>query len=263
MGFQTGSQIRPELGALDYSGYTNAANIQAQAMANAGQQIGGAIQNYFQKKEEKKQQELTYNTLLPYVQENLGAGKDAENIAKMFSKDPAMAQQALQLGMQSREQKAQQNALAAATTVTKEGNKIDTQAAIPAYLELGGSDPAGFGQLLKQFTGNGDIEITPEGLAVQDGRVVANVGRPQSEKDRVPTQIQVQERRGELFNKGLEAFKSGNTDEALKITRMLGEQSPMGGYLTIDDLESFYGSTEPTEELTDKEDKPDSLGLGL
>jgi hypothetical protein len=44
---------------------------------------------------------------------------------------------------------------------------------------------------------------------------------------------------------------------------MLGEQSPMGGYLTIDDLESFYGSTEPTEELTDKEDKPDSLGLGL
>ena len=79
----------------------------------------------------------------------------------------------------------------------------------------------------------------------------------------MPTQIQVQERRGELFNKGLEAFKAGNTDEALKITRMLGEQSPMGGYLTIDDLESFYGSTEPTEELTDKEDKPDSLGLGL
>jgi hypothetical protein len=162
-------------------------------MANAGQQIGGAIQNYFQKKEEKKQQELTYNTLLPYVQENLGAGKDAENIAKMFSKDPAMAQQALQLGMQGREQKAQQNALAAATTVTKEGNKIDTQAAIPAYLELGGSDPEGFGQLLKQFTGNGEIVVDSNGIITQGGKFMG-----QTSVNRQPSPADIAKQEAEL-----------------------------------------------------------------
>ena len=54
MGFQSGSQIRPELGALDYSGYTNAAAINAQAMANLGKQVGGAIEGYKKKKEETK-----------------------------------------------------------------------------------------------------------------------------------------------------------------------------------------------------------------
>ena len=46
MGFQTGSQIRPELGNADYSGFANAANIQAQALANFGQQIGEGIEKY-------------------------------------------------------------------------------------------------------------------------------------------------------------------------------------------------------------------------
>ena len=53
MGFQTGSQIRPELGNADYSGFANAANIQAQAMSDLGSQIGGAIKEYSKKKEEK------------------------------------------------------------------------------------------------------------------------------------------------------------------------------------------------------------------
>jgi len=53
MGFQTGSQIRPELGNADYSGFANAANIRAQAMSDLGSQIGGAIKEYSKKKEEK------------------------------------------------------------------------------------------------------------------------------------------------------------------------------------------------------------------
>lgn len=51
MGFQTGSQIRPELGNADYSGFANAANIQAQALANFGQQIGEGIEKYQKNKE--------------------------------------------------------------------------------------------------------------------------------------------------------------------------------------------------------------------
>ena len=51
MGFQTGSQIRPELGKADYSGFANAANIRANALANFGQQIGAGIEKYQKNKE--------------------------------------------------------------------------------------------------------------------------------------------------------------------------------------------------------------------
>ena len=51
MGFQTGSQIRPELGNADYSGFTNAANIRANALASLGQQIGDGIEKYQKNKE--------------------------------------------------------------------------------------------------------------------------------------------------------------------------------------------------------------------
>jgi len=46
MAFQAGTQIRPELANADYSGFANAANIQAQAMMNLGEQIGQGIQEY-------------------------------------------------------------------------------------------------------------------------------------------------------------------------------------------------------------------------
>lgn len=51
MGFQTGTQIRPELANADYSGFANAASIRAQALANLGQEIGEGIQKYQKNKE--------------------------------------------------------------------------------------------------------------------------------------------------------------------------------------------------------------------
>lgn len=57
MAFQTGTQIRPELGNADFSGFANAASIQANAMANLGQQIGQGIEKY------KKNKEITATTL--------------------------------------------------------------------------------------------------------------------------------------------------------------------------------------------------------
>lgn len=53
MGFQTGSKIDPRLGALDYSGYARAGEIQGEAIANMGKQIGDGIQKYQKKKEDK------------------------------------------------------------------------------------------------------------------------------------------------------------------------------------------------------------------
>lgn len=53
MAFQVGTRVDPRLGALDFSGFTNAANIQAQTIAQLGATIGGAIQVAGEKKKEK------------------------------------------------------------------------------------------------------------------------------------------------------------------------------------------------------------------
>ena len=53
MAFQTGSQVRPELGRADVSGFANAGMIQGQALAQLGATIGSAIKKNKIKKEEK------------------------------------------------------------------------------------------------------------------------------------------------------------------------------------------------------------------
>ena len=75
MGFQTGSQIRPELGNADYSGFANAANIQAQALANFGQQIGEGIEKY------QKNKEITGVTLAS-IEGTLAANPDLIALGK-------------------------------------------------------------------------------------------------------------------------------------------------------------------------------------
>ncbi len=54
MAFQTGSQVRPELADADYSGFQNAASIQANAMANFGESIASGIKGYKKKKKDDK-----------------------------------------------------------------------------------------------------------------------------------------------------------------------------------------------------------------
>ena len=54
MGFQKGTTIDPRLGALDYSGYAKAGEIEGQAMADLGSSIAGGIEDYTAKKSESK-----------------------------------------------------------------------------------------------------------------------------------------------------------------------------------------------------------------
>ena len=53
MAFQTGTKVDPRLMQADYSGFANAASIQANALANLGQQIGDGIEKYKKNKEDK------------------------------------------------------------------------------------------------------------------------------------------------------------------------------------------------------------------
>lgn len=56
-GKMLGSGINPESFKQDYSGFTNAAAMQAQGIANLGQSIGGAIQDYGKIKKQQQQDE--------------------------------------------------------------------------------------------------------------------------------------------------------------------------------------------------------------
>jgi len=72
MAFQTGTQVRPELGRADVSGFAKAGMITGQSLANLGAQVGGAIKEYKQDKE-KKAQDKAYDEVL------VGLAQDEES----------------------------------------------------------------------------------------------------------------------------------------------------------------------------------------
>ena len=57
MAFQTGTRVDPRLGALDFSGFTNAASIQAAALQDLGNRVGDAIGKSKEKKQKKALEE--------------------------------------------------------------------------------------------------------------------------------------------------------------------------------------------------------------
>ena len=82
MAFQAGSRIRPELGNADFSGFANAATIQANSLAQLGATIGSAIQVAGEKKKEKalskQAQEMVFGMLKKDPQQAafFGLGED-------------------------------------------------------------------------------------------------------------------------------------------------------------------------------------------
>jgi hypothetical protein len=63
MAFQAGSQIRPELGNADYSGFVRAAEIRANTLAQLGSAIGGAIEKHQEKKIKKQEEQVSLQAL--------------------------------------------------------------------------------------------------------------------------------------------------------------------------------------------------------
>ena len=80
MAFQSGTQIRPELANADLSGFQRAAEINAQMLAQLGQDIGGAIKAHAVKKQEAKDVK---------TRENIAISKGySPDVASMYAKDP-------------------------------------------------------------------------------------------------------------------------------------------------------------------------------
>lgn len=106
MAFQTGTQVDPRLGALDFSGFTNAAKINAASLASLGESIGSAITANKEKKQEKALEEQAANMVLSFGK-NSDTGKqlgiESLEDAKVVVKTLGGAKPALSLLMEIQE----------------------------------------------------------------------------------------------------------------------------------------------------------------
>jgi len=104
MAFQTGSQIRPELGNADYSGFARAAEIRGAAMADLGSKIGSVIEDYKKDKEKKIQKDNFAAALMPYATKMTGGdAAEAKKIVGLFADNPkngAFVMQLMKLGQE-------------------------------------------------------------------------------------------------------------------------------------------------------------------
>jgi hypothetical protein len=117
MAFQTGTKVDPRLMQADYSGFTNAANIRANAMANLGSKIGSIIEDYKKDKEDKIQKENFAAALMPYATKMTGGdAAEAKKIVNLFANKPenaAVVMQFMQLGQEQEAAAQQQRTLEA------------------------------------------------------------------------------------------------------------------------------------------------------
>jgi len=110
MGFQTGTQIRPELNNADFSGFARAAEIRGAAMANLGSKIGSIIKDYKKDKEDKIQKENFSAALMPYATKMTGGdAAEAKNIVNLLVNKPENAAFVMQLVKLGQEQDAADN----------------------------------------------------------------------------------------------------------------------------------------------------------
>ena len=138
MAFQAGTKVDPRLMQADYSGFANAASIRANALANLGEQIGGAIESYGIKKEKKANQKLRYESILPYTTQQFGA-EEGEKMAQQFALDPALTSQVMEFAARQNDQQALDQALAVRTNTD---GTIQWDGVLSSYVEFGGRDPS-------------------------------------------------------------------------------------------------------------------------
>ncbi len=102
MAFQTGTQVDPRLMQADYSGFTKAAEIQAQGMANLGEQIGAGIKGYKAGKDQEKIDQAKVNqaeafgdaTIKLLGEDSAEADAIADMLALNFGADIPLSQRA-------------------------------------------------------------------------------------------------------------------------------------------------------------------------
>ena len=154
MGFQTGTQIRPELGNADYSGFARAAEIRAAAMADLGSKIGSVIEDYKKDKEKKIQKDNFAAALMPYATKMTGGdAAEAKKIVNLFANKPenaAVVMQFMKLGQEQESAAQKQRILDQFSRGIISAQEAFKMGADPASIEAVSGITEG--QTAKQFT---------------------------------------------------------------------------------------------------------------
>lgn len=95
MAFQVGTRVQPQLGAVDYSGFARAAEMQAQTLANIGAAIGGGIQAHQQKKAQKAMDQQADNFLLSASQQESTIGQSLRDLGIIDLETAGVARKSL------------------------------------------------------------------------------------------------------------------------------------------------------------------------
>ena len=275
MAFQTGTRVDPRLGALDFSGFTNAANIRAQALANLGQTIGEGFEKYQKNKQITADNLATLETISVTRPEVYGQlrnsdteiGKKIKNIEDGNYKNKDVQQvigavqtaitsldaqqtsdlRALQIGKAKQDQQQNQvsrNAFneAIESSTDQETGNIDADALSKAYLGGGGRDPDDLKIIdaIKDLEGPNIEVLTIDGFKVvtQDGRYMtaSRDGTNASNKQKEFLEYKLR-----LREDAAKFYKEGNIEQANNILAILGEEDFMGSPLTA---EKAFGTSE-------------------
>lgn len=284
MAFQVGTQIRPELANADYSGFANAANIQAQSMMNLGQQIAGGIEKYQKNKQIKGQLtgqiEGAINTnpgllaSLEQLEEVSSAVKKMQD-GKAGNNDLFMVQGAISSiqGEEERQSQVRLQALqeqmlqgqvdtqtinnqafniALDANTTPEGT-VDVAGTINTFVSQGGSDPGKLKMLqtmqdLQDQNKPSKLEVVNlDGFNVltQNGEYKMATKGDGSEVT-TPAAIETLKYKTEQRKKARELYEQGKVTEADDLLAALGYKDIIGRPQTA---EEAFGSNQTTQDV--------------
>lgn len=224
MAFQTGTQVRPELGRYDVSGFARAGMITGQALADLGAQIGGAITKYQVNKQNAEDKKLRYEAILPYTTSLFGA-EEGEKMAKSFSNDPKTAATIMEYAGIQRERDIVNKA--AGVSMEAGTGKINKQDFASAYMELGGRNLPGTLNFIDELSGPGEIKISKEGVITQNGEFMGQISKQAAE--RVPTSVLESEYKRKKLAEAQNLYSQGRIREAQNITTSIGQINEITG----------------------------------
>jgi len=233
MAFQSGTQIRPELANADLSGFQRAAEINAQMLAQLGQDIGGAIKAHAVKKQEAKDVKIRENYFI-----SKGYSPD---VSKMYAKDPEEAVKLMEFDARNQQhqinqakldsinqdKKDQEVAMDALNNAYPAGSngKFDQSAYLEAYEQMGGRNIKLALDVSKQFKGAGEVKVDPEtGVITQGGKFMGQVSRKVTEN--IPSRILVQENFQKKMAQAREFYDKGEFDKSQDILASLNYNDP-------------------------------------
>jgi len=203
----------------DYSGFARAAEIQAQSMANLGEQIGSAVTKYAVNKQKKEDKKLRYESILPYTTGMFGA-EEGEKMARTFSNDAKLGAQILEFAGMQRDQAALRDAIAVSTTPD---GKIDYASVPLAYAELGGRDLKGVVGLIEKARGPGEVIVDPEtGVVKQDGYFKGITKVSKTGDAEPPAGVEMKQYDYKQLEEAMQAYQQGDDAKVNRIFLHLG-----------------------------------------